>query len=77
MIRLALFVVIGSMLWLMGRIACHGAQQTQEESALPSLKEKGQFVRCAYCSTHIPERESIQRGETHFCCEQHRQLYHS
>lgn len=77
MVRLALFAIIGSVLWLMGRMACHNGQQTQKENTLPSLKEKGHFVRCAHCHVHIPEQESIQRDEVHFCCEQHRKLYHN
>jgi hypothetical protein len=77
MIRLALLVFVGSVVWLMGRIACHDAQRTQEENVLPPVKVKGQMVRCAYCSVHIPERESFKKNKTHFCCEQHRQLYHS
>jgi len=75
MIRIALFIFIGSVVWLMGRIACQNAQEAQEKSTFPPMKEKGHFVQCAYCDTHIPERESIQKGNTHFCCEQHRQLY--
>jgi uncharacterized protein len=32
------------------------------------------MVRCAQCDLHLPQKEAVISGDTHYCSEAHRQL---
>lgn len=32
------------------------------------------MVRCAYCSVHLPQGESLPVDDKAYCCEEHRRL---
>ena len=40
----------------------------------PQSRPVEQMVVCAHCGVHLPQTESLQSGQLHFCCEQHRGL---
>lgn len=75
MVRFVLLVVVGSMLWLLGRLSCKDTQPASNESLSPPMKQGGSMVRCAYCDLHIPEQESVHMGEKRYCCKQHQLLH--
>jgi uncharacterized protein len=39
---------------------------------MPATRRPERMVKCARCGVHLPEGESIQEGETHYCCVEHR-----
>jgi len=40
----------------------------------PGTPPAQKMVICAHCGVHLPESESLNSGELHYCCEQHRGL---
>ncbi|GAB4180015.1 MAG: hypothetical protein Fur0039_24540 [Rhodocyclaceae bacterium] len=32
------------------------------------------MVSCAHCGVHLPESEAVKRGQSYFCCDEHRRL---
>lgn len=75
--RLIVLVLIGGLLWFVGRRLWHEYQQQQQINATQRPK-MGKMLRCNYCGVHFPEQEAI-RTETEeaqvFCCVEHQQLY--
>lgn len=74
MIRLAFFLLIGGLLWLVARTFNRDEQSVQRRFST-STKEKGHMIRCTYCEIYIPTQEAIQIGNAYFCCKQHHQLH--
>ncbi len=53
-------------------LVLRGTQRRQHKpSAAPPAQS---MVACAHCGVHLPAGESLQSGDKHYCCEQHRGL---
>ena len=65
-----LLIFIG--LWIIVKAINHARSRRVREQGSEKLSKPGKMQRCAYCSTFIPENESISDGQKYFCSEKHR-----
>lgn len=73
--RLLTFILVVFIAWRMiknyqAKLA--RSKQNRERAEIP-VQEK--MVKCAYCSTHIPEHEAIADGDQWFCSQEHKDLF--
>lgn len=68
MSKLLMFGLLAVIVYLILRNS--GRRQGKPPGAPPAQK----MVACAHCGVNLPEGESLQSGDLHYCCEQHREL---
>ncbi len=66
MSRLILLLLLGLIVFLLFK-ALRGGSRVRRR---PQKKIEN-MVACAVCGVRIPESESLSRGDSHYCCEEH------
>lgn len=67
MTRIFLLLLIGLGLYLVFR-SIRGAKAKTDDQT-PTVEK---MVQCARCGVHLPESESVQDGDLHYCSVAHR-----
>ena len=67
--QLLRIIIILFGLWLILKIIKRalGSRENHPSTKPPIAK----MAACAHCGVHLPESESIQKDEKHYCCEEH------